>query len=89
MRQPTARPPANLWSGSCHELKKIKKIRAKASNKHDYYIRDSSSNDSDYSVSNDSEQDKIINPTERKDMKKLDHVVTNSIKNKNQYSDAI
>ena len=47
---------ANL-SDSRHELKKIKKIYAKAPKKHDYPIRDRSSSDYDSYLSSDSEWD--------------------------------
>ena len=41
--------------GSCRELKKIRKIRAKASNKYDSSRSDISVSDYDYSLSSDSE----------------------------------
>ena len=47
-------------SGSRHELKKIKKIRAKASTKHDSSSSNSSSSDSDSYLSSGSKWDKII-----------------------------
>ena len=76
-------------SGSRHELKNIKNIRAKASKKHDYSSSDSFTDDSDSSLYIDREWDERINPTECKDMNKLDNVVTNNIYNKDQCSDAI
>ena len=42
-------------SGSRHELKNIKNIRAKASKKHDYSISDSFTDDSDSSLYSDRE----------------------------------
>ena len=81
-------------SGSRCELKKIKKIkkiRSKVSKKRSYSIRDISSSDSDsyFSLFSYSERDKIIHPTELKEINKLDHLVTNNIKNKDQCNDAI
>ena len=78
-------------SGSRCEIKKIKKIRA-ASKKRYNSIRKSSSDDSDSdsSLSRDSNWDTYRRPAGRKEMNKLDHVVTNNIKtNKNQLNDAI
>ena len=76
-------------SVSRRELKKIKKIRAKASRKYGSSSSDRSISDSDSSLSSDSERDKIRHPSERKETDKLDHIVTNNINNKDQYNDAI
>ena len=79
-------------SGSHHEIKKIKKIRDKASRKRrddsiNYSIKKS---DSDYSLSSDSDWDEHRRPAGRKDINSLDHVVTGNIKtNKYQHNDAI
>ena len=75
--------------GSRRELKKVNKIRTTASKRHGSSKSDSSSSDSDSPLSSDSKWDKRIQYTERKDMKNLDHVVTNNIRNKYQYNDAI
>ena len=47
---------------SRHELKNIKKIRAKSLNKYGSSSSDSSISDSDLSLSSDSERDKILQP---------------------------
>ena len=76
-------------SDSRRELKKIIKIRTKLSKKHEYSI---SSIYISYSYSflySDSDLYERRQHSERKYMKKLDHVVTNNIKNKNQCDDTI
>ena len=69
-------------SSSCCELKKINKIQAKASKKRSYYSSNSSSIKSGYDSSFyiDSDWDEEIQTTERKEINKLDHVVTDNIK---------
>ena len=61
--------------GSRCELKKINKIKSKASKKHSYSMKNSSSSDSDLysSLFSDSEWDKSRQPTERKEINELDH----------------
>ena len=76
-------------SSSRRELKNINKICPNSSKKHDYSIRDSSNSDSGYCISSDRDRDKIIQPTKRNETKKLDHVVTNNVKNKYQCNYAI
>ena len=76
-------------SGLCREIKNIKKISGKSSRKDDYSSSNISRSDFDSSLSSDSEWDKKIQPAERKYMNKLDYVVTNNIKNKDQSNDAI
>ena len=49
-------------SGSCRELKKIKKIRSKASKKHEYSISNISISDYDSSLSNDNKKDERRHP---------------------------
>ena len=71
-------------SGSYCELKKIKKIRNKASKKHYSSGSNISISDLGASLSSDIEWDKIRHPTECKEINKLDHIVTNNIKNKYQ-----
>ena len=71
-------------SDSHHELKKTKKIRARASKKHDSSSINISSSDSYSPLSSDRDWDKIIHPDEHKDTNKLDHVGTNNINNKDQ-----
>ena len=68
-------------SGSRRELNKINKIRAKASNKRSHFSSKSSSSESDYGsyLSNDSDREEKIQPTELKEINKLDHVFTNNI----------
>ena len=67
----------------------IKKIRAKASKKHNYYSSNRSISDSDSSLYSESEQYKRRHPTELTDRNKLDHVVKNKNINKDQCNDAI
>ena len=76
-------------SVSRHYLKKIKNIRAKASNKNDCSSRNISSSDYDSSLSSDSELDEIIYPSGLKYMNKLDKALTDNINNKDQCNDAI
>ena len=79
-------------SGLHRELKKIKKIRAKYSNKIWNSSSDYSSYDSDSSSSpaRDSSWDTYRRPAGRKEMKKLDHVVNNNLKTtKDQFNEAI
>ena len=78
-------------SRSRRELKNIKDINNKASNKRIYYSSNSSSSDSD----SDSSfyiyiyWQELRQTTELKETNELDHVVTNIIrKNKNQHNDA-
>ena len=74
---------------SCRDLKKIKNIKAKESKKCSYYSRNGYSSDSDSSFFRDSDWDKIIQPTELKDMNKLYHKMTSNINNKDQPNEAI
>ena len=78
-------------TGSRHELKRIKKIKSKASNNNSYSNIDNyiGASNSDSSLSSDSEWDKRRHPTECKEIDKLDHVVTNNITNKYQRNDTI
>ena len=71
-------------SGSHHELKKIKNIRSKAPMNNESSNNSSSSSDSDYSLSSEIGLDKIRHPSEIREIKKLDHVMTSNIKNRNQ-----
>ena len=70
-------------------MKKIKKIRSNVSNNNESYIISISISDSDSSLSSYSEWDEIRQTSGRNSMKKLDQIVTNNIKNKNQCDDAI
>ena len=72
---------------SC-SLRELKKILSKAPNKHSYSSRYIFRSDYDYSLSSDIECDEIRQPTERNE-KKLDNLVTNNIKKKNQRKDDI
>ena len=66
------------WSGLRREIKNIKKIKANATKKRSYSISNSSSSDL-YSYL------PLFSDSERKEINKLDHVVTdNRNKNKNQ-----
>ena len=76
-------------SGSRRELKKIKKIKARASKKFSYSSSDISISDSYSSLSSYIEWEKIRQTTELKELNKLDLVVTNNIKNKYQRDYAI
>ena len=79
-------------SGFIRELKKIKNINSKSSQKHSYSSRNSSisGSDSDSSLSSDSYLEEQRQHTERKQMNTLDRVVTDNIKtNKYQFNDAI
>ena len=79
-------------SVSCRKLKNIMNIRAKSSKKRCNYSSDSSSDDSDYdsSLSIDSDWDTYSRPYRRKEMNKLDHIVTYNIKtNKDQLNESI
>ena len=71
-------------SDSSRELKNIKKIKYKASKKRSNSSIDSSRNELDYdsSLSRDSNWDEERQPDERKEINRLDHVVTNMIKTK-------
>ena len=71
------------------ELKKIKKIHAKAFKKYDSFIRSSSRSDSDSSRSSDIKLYEIRQSDEWKYMNKLYQVVTSNVKNNNQCDDAI
>ena len=75
--------------GSHCELNKIKNIRSKVSRKRSYSISGSSSSvlDSDQSLSVDSDQEEKRQPTENKEINKLDHVVTDNIKKKNEHNE--
>ena len=76
----------------CCELKNNKNIRAKASKKRINSSSDSFSNTlySNYFLSGDSNWDEEIHPDDRREINKLDQIVTNSIKtNKYQRNDAI
>ena len=77
------------WLGSRRELKNINNIRPKASKKYGSSSSNSSSNNYDSYISSDSEWYKKRHPAERKDMKNLDHLVTNNINNKDQCNEAI
>ena len=68
-------------SGSRHELKKIKKIKSKSYKKCSYSSIDSSISDSDsyYSLSSYSQWYKRRQPTEHKEINKLDIVVSDNI----------
>ena len=74
---------------SRRELKKINNIHAKASKKQANSIIDSSSSNYDSSLSGNIDIYEIRHPTEHKETNKLDHVVTNNIKNKYQHNNAI
>ena len=50
--------------------------------KYGFYIIDSSISNYDPSLSSDSEWDKLRHPSERKEVKKLGHVTTDNITNK-------
>ena len=76
-------------SSSRRELNNINNICAKASDRNDYYRSNISNSDYDSSLSSGSEWEKIIQPTELKEMNKLYQVVTNNIKNTYQRNDAI
>ena len=79
-------------SGSCHEIKNIKKIRAKASNNSCDSSSDSFSDDLDYdsSLASDGSWYTHRQPTVRKNINKLDHVVTDNLKTtKDQLNEAI
>ena len=76
-------------SSPYRELKKTKKIRAKVFKKNDYSISSSSISDYGSSISSDSDIDEIKRPDECKEMKNLDNIVTNNIKNMNQCGDVI
>ena len=67
-------------SGSRRELKNIKKIKDKASKNHSYSIRDSSINKpySGSSLYRGSDLDEDRQPTERREMNRLDDVVTDN-----------
>ena len=75
--------------GSRRELNKINKICAKVSKKHESSSRSISSSGSGSSLSSDIVWDKRRHPVELKEMDKLDRVVINNIKNKDQCNDAI
>ena len=70
-------------SYSRHELNKIKNMKSKSSKNLSCSIIDSSNSDSDSSLYSDSDWDKKRQPTELKDINKLDHILTNYINNKN------
>ena len=76
-------------SGSHHELNNINNIRAKASDKYDSSSSNRYISDTDSSLSSDIERDKRINPSEHKEMNRLDQAVINKIKNKYQCNDTI
>ena len=71
-------------SGSHHKLKKIKKIRSKAPINNESSNNSRSGSDSDPPSYNDIELDKIKHPDEIREIKKLDHIGTSNIKNRNQ-----
>ena len=75
-------------SGSRREFKNNK---AKAYKKRIYSNRNilRSELDSDSSLSSDSEWEEQRNPTKRKEINKLDNIVTNNILKKNQHNEAI
>ena len=66
------------------ELKKIKRIRAKASMKHESSSSSSSTNDYDYYLSNEIKWYEIIKTAGRKEINIIDHVVNSNIKIKNK-----
>ena len=69
-------------SGSRRELKKIKNIKAYDSKKRCGSSSDSSRNGSDYdsSLSRNSNRDEECQPDERREINRLNHIVTNNIK---------
>ena len=78
-------------TGSRKEIKKIKKIKkicAKLAKNYEYSISDISSSDYESYLSSDIEWDRI-RPTKQKNNNKLDHVVTNNIKIKDKYNEAV
>ena len=75
--------------GSRRELKKINKICAKVSKKHESSSRSISSSGSGSYLSSDIAWEKRRQPVELKEMNKLYRVVINNIKNKYQCNDAI
>ena len=74
---------------SCHDLKKFKKIRFKATNKYESSRRNCSSSNSYCSLSGDSGRDELIQTYESKDMNGLDHSGNDNINNKDQCNDAV
>ena len=70
-------------SGLRREIKKIKKIREKASKKTS--ISSSEDWDSESSLARDSSWDKYRRPDGCKDINKLDHTVTDNLKNYNDH----
>ena len=66
-------------SGSRHEINMIKNIKAKASKK--YSDSSSDYSDSDYSLSIDIIWDTYMQSSGRKEMNRLDHVVTKNLNN--------
>ena len=67
-------------SGSHCGTKNIKNIKSKASRKRSYYSINSSIIDScsDYYLSSDIEWEELIQPTERREINNLYHIVTNN-----------
>ena len=79
-------------SGSRREIKKIKNIRSKASKRGRHSSRGSSSDylDSDSLLARDSSLDTYRQTAGRKEINRLDHVVTYNLKNnKDQINEAI
>ena len=76
-------------SNSRHDLKIINKFHAKVSNKYESSISNISRSYYGSSLYSDSEWYERRQTDECKNITKLDHIVTNNIKNKNQCDDAI